>query len=190
MKKTLIYITKEIWEIVKFIAPIIIIVFIVRTFIAQPFIVDGESMAPNFYSGHYLIVDQVSYYFSDPKHGDVIVLRYPLQPSRFFLKRIIGVPGDRIIVRDGKVIIINQEFPNGKVLDEKYHDQVTFATGTYTDSTLGIDEYFVMGDNRGGSSDSRSWGILPKKDIVGRAFIRLFPFDKISITPGSVDDFQ
>lgn len=190
MKKTLIYIAKEVWELVKFLAPVIIIVFLVRTFVAQPFIVDGESMSPNFHSGHYLIIDEISYRFSKPDRGDVIVLRYPLQPSRFFLKRIIGLPGDRITLRDGKVIITNDTFPNGQILDEKYHDQITFATGTYRDVTLGADEYFVMGDNRGGSSDSRSWGILPKKDIVGRALVRLFPFDKISMTPGSVDDFE
>jgi signal peptidase I len=190
MKQTLIYIGKEIWELVKFLAPIVIIVFFVRTFIAQPFIVDGESMAPNFHSGHYLIIDQISYRFKEPARGDVVVLRYPVQPNRFFLKRIIGLPGETINLRDGSVVITNEEFPNGMIIDEPYHNQKTLPAGTYGNITLGQDEFYVMGDNRIGSSDSRSWGVLPRENITGRALIRLFPFNKIDITPASVDDFE
>jgi signal peptidase I len=181
---------REIWEIIKFLAPIVIIVIIVRTFIAQPFIVDGESSAPNFHTGHYLIVDELSYYFREPARGDVIVLRYPLQPSRFFLKRIIGLPGDRVVIKDGKVFIYNTEHPEGYILNEPYQKQATFAHSNFQDVTLEQDQYYVMGDNRAGSDDSRSWGILPRKDIIGHAWLRLYPFKLIGITPGSVDDFK
>jgi len=180
----------EIWDIIKFLAPIIVIVFIVRTFIAQPFIVDGESMSPNFHTGHYLIIDELSYRFHAPKRGDVIVLRYPLDTSRFFLKRIIGIPGDRITLKNGKVYITNAANPNGYVLVEPYETQTTFPAGQFKDVTLGDDEYFAMGDNRAGSSDSRAWGILPKKDIIGHALFRLFPVKQIAVTPASVDDFK
>lgn len=180
----------EVWEIIKFLAPIVIVVFVVRTYIAQPFIVDGESMAPNFHTGHYLIIDEISYRFHEPKRGDVIVLKYPLDTSRYFLKRIVGIPGDRVIIKDGKVTIANAEYPKGYVVNEPYHNQVTFPAGQFKDVTLGEDEYFAMGDNRAGSSDSRSWGILPRKDIVGRASLRLFPIKQAGVTPASIDDFQ
>ncbi len=180
----------EIWDIIKFLAPIIVIVFVVRTYIAQPFIVDGESMSPNFHTGHYLIIDEISYRFHDPKRGDVVVLRYPLDTSRFFLKRIVGIPGDRVMIKNGKVSISNAENPNGYVLNEPYHAQATFPSGQFNDVTLGEDEYFAMGDNRAGSSDSRAWGILPRKDIVGHAVLRLFPIKQVDSTPASVDDFQ
>jgi signal peptidase I len=179
----------EIWDIVKFLLPIVIVVFVVRTFIAQPFIVDGDSSYPNFRTGHYLIIDELSYRFKEPARGDVIVLRYPLQPSRFFLKRIIGLPGDRVVIKDGKVFIYNAENPKGYVLSEPYQDQPTFPTGPYQDTLLGSGDYFVMGDNRGGSDDSRTWGILPRKDIMGHVILRLFPLKLMGITPASVDDF-
>lgn len=180
----------EIWDIIKFLAPIIVIVFVVRTYIAQPFIVDGESSSPNFHTGHYLIIDELSYRFREPARGEVIVLRYPLQPSRFFLKRIIGLPGERVVIKDGKVFIYNTEHPNGYVLDEPYQKQVTFPAGPYRDVTLGAEQYFVMGDNRSGSDDSRMWGILPRNDIMGHVLLRLFPIKLAGVTPASVDDFK
>ncbi len=190
MKAALKKVWLEVWDVIKFLAPIIVIVFIVRTFIAQPFIVDGESMSPNFHTGHYLVIDEISYRLGHPQRGDVIVLRYPLDPKRFFLKRIIGLPGEHVIIRDGKVYIANAENPKGALLNEPYESQVTLAAGPYKDVTLGEDEYFVMGDNRGGSSDSRAWGILPRKNIVGRALLRLFPVRLMGVTPASVDDFK
>lgn len=190
MEITLKKVWEEVWDIIKFLAPVIVVVFIFRTFVAQPFIVDGESMSPQFHTGHYLIIDELSYRFHEPRRGDVIVLRYPLDPKRFFLKRIIGIPGDRVVIKDGKVIVFNTENPNGAVLSEPYETQVTFPAGPYRDVILGEDEYFAMGDNRAGSSDSRSWGILPRKNITGRALLRLFPVKLMDVTPGSVDDFK
>ena len=180
----------EIWDIIKFLAPIVVIVFVVRTYIAQPFIVDGESMSPNFHTGHYLVIDELSYRFHAPQRGDVVVLRYPLDTSRFFLKRIVGIPGDHIVIKNGKVYITNDANPNGYVLNEPYQNQATFPAGQFKDVILEQDEYFAMGDNRAGSSDSRAWGILPRKDIIGHALFRLFPVKDMGITPASVDDFE
>lgn len=180
----------EIWDLIKFLAPVAIAVFVIRTWIAQPFIVDGESMAPNFHTGHYLIIDELSYHLGQPKRGDVVVLRYPLDTKRFFLKRIVGMPGDHITIKSGHVYIQNTEWTTPTEYHEPYETQYTYQAGPYTDVTLGPDEYFAMGDNRAGSSDSRAWGILPRKDIVGHAVLRLFPFKLAAVTPASIDDFQ
>lgn len=189
MQITLKKVWAEVWDIIKFLAPVVIIVFVVRTFVAQPFIVDGESMSPNFHTGHYLIINEISYRFKDPARGDVVVLRYPLDPKRFFLKRIVGMPGDTVTLKDGKVVITNEKYPGGVILEEPYEQQVTYPAGPYKDVTLKDGEYFAMGDNRAGSSDSRSWGILPRKNIVGYALFRLFPLKLAAVTPASVDDF-
>ncbi len=179
----------EIWDILKFLAPIIIIVFLIRTYIAQPFIVDGDSMAPNFHTGHYLIIDELSYHFHAPNRFDVVVLRYPLDTKRFFIKRIVGMPGDTIQIKDGHVVIINTEHPKGYVVSEPYESQATFPVGQYNNVTLGPDQYFALGDNRAGSSDSRTWGILPRKDIVGHVALRLFPLNVAGVDPAEVDSF-
>ena len=170
-------------EILKFTLIAIIIVIPIRAFIAQPFIVSGSSMDPTFSSGQYLIVDQVTYRFEDPKRFDVIIFKYPLNPDNYFIKRIIGLPNEKISLRSGKIIITNKEYPDGNTVDDPY---VTEASRTYDnfDITLSEKEYFVMGDNRGQSSDSRIWGALEKKYIVGRPIVRLTPISKISILPG------
>lgn len=169
-------------EIIRFSIIALIIVVPIRMFIAQPFIVSGASMEDTFQSGEYLIVDQVSYYLEDPRRGDVIVFRYPRDPAKFFIKRIIGVPGDTIIIETGTVKIKNEANPDGFLLDEPYvsamngHDSIV--------EELGEREYFVMGDNRDASSDSRSWGVLQKDRIIGRAFLRLFPPSELALFPG------
>ena len=119
----------ELWDILKFLAPIVIIVFLIRTYVAQPFIVDGESMSPNFHTGQYLIVNELSYHFHEPVRGDVVVLRYPLDTSRFFIKRIVGLPGDTISIHDGGVYITNAANPKGFLDYEPYETQPTFPAG-------------------------------------------------------------
>lgn len=178
----------DIWEGIKSLIPIIIIVLFIRTFIAQPFIVSGESMYPTFQNKNYLIVDELSYRFSEPKRGDVVVIKYPLDTKRFFIKRLIGLPGDIVSFRDGKVYITE---PGKEIeqLKEPYYYGVTIP-GEKTTITLGDKEYFVMGDNRNFSSDSRIWGVLPEKDLVGRAFIRLLPISQIDIMPGNINSFN
>ncbi len=141
------------WELVRFVAIAVLIVVQIRIWVAQPFIVNGASMAPTFATGDYLIVDEFSYHFRQPKKGEVIVFRYPLSPSIFFIKRVIGVPGSTLEIGGKKI-------------------------------KIGKKEYFVEGDNREASFDSRSWGTVPEKLIVGRAFVRLWPFSKLGLFPG------
>lgn len=172
-------------EIIQFAILAIIIVLPIRFFIAQPFIVSGASMEDTFQSNEYLIVDRVSYYFHEPERGDVIVFRYPRNPSQFFIKRIIGLPGDTVTIDGDVVTVSNDQNPTGVVLDEPYIKSM--AKNTFLTETLGEREYFVMGDNRDESSDSRVWGVLQQDRIIGRAFMRLFPFTEIDILPGEIE---
>jgi signal peptidase I len=173
-------------EIIRFSIIALLIVVPIRMFIAQPFIVSGASMADTFHTGEYLIVDQLTYHFNQPSRGDVVIFRYPRDPSKFFIKRIIGLPGDTIIIEDAKVTIINEENPQGMTLDEPYIRSMRPANRL--EETLGDREYFVMGDNRDESSDSRMWGVLQEERIIGRAFLRLFPFDTVSVMPGATEN--
>jgi signal peptidase I len=170
-------------EIVRFSLIAILIVIPIRMFVAQPFIVSGASMDDTFHSGEYLIVDQVSYYFEAPKRGEVVVFKYPRDPSKFFIKRVVGAPGDTIEIDGSIVTITNEQYPDGIVLDEPYVKSMRPGEGL--SETLGEHEYFVMGDNRDQSSDSRTWGVLQESFIVGRAFLRLFPPGEVSYLPGS-----
>ncbi len=170
-------------EIVKFTVIALAIVIPIRAYIAQPFIVSGASMDPTFSTGQYLIVDQITYRFETPKRDDVIILKYPKNPETYFIKRIIGLPNETVSVKGGKITIINNEHPEGLSLDESYVIAQHRTTESFS-ITLGPTEYFVMGDNRAQSSDSRTWGPLESKYIVGRPIVRLFPFSKIDLLPG------
>ncbi|HEY0908566.1 MAG TPA: signal peptidase I [Candidatus Paceibacterota bacterium] len=161
----------------------ILVVVPIRLWIAQPFMVSGASMDSTFADGEYLVVDEVTYRFNEPQRGDVVIFKYPQDTSKFFIKRLIGLPGETVIVRDDVVTIKNAEHPKGIVLNEPYIHSTSFLTKTLT---LGEDEYFVMGDNRGVSSDSRVWGALPKSDIIGRPFVRLLPINRLDFFPGVV----
>ncbi len=161
------------------------IVIPVRLWVAQPFIVNGSSMEPTFWSGEYLIVDQLTYHFEAPRRGDVIVMRYPKDPSVFFIKRIIGLPNETVEFAGKNVIIHPANGGTPFTLDESFLDPARVGS-EYGMYALGPGEYFVMGDNRIVSSDSRSWGPLPASDIVGRAVLRLFPFSRIGDFPGTV----
>lgn len=160
----------------------LLMVFLVRTFVAQPFVVSGASMTPTFHTGEYLIVDQLSYELSNPHRGDVIIFRYPLIPTRFFIKRVIALPGETIRINGEKVEIKEVGSDSFMTLDEPY---VELPKDSQTEMTLASDEYFVMGDNREASLDSRSWGPLKESFIVGRAFVRLFPITKVDFLPGN-----
>lgn len=156
------------------------IVIPIRTYIFQPFIVNGSSMEPSFYSGDYLIVDEFTYHFAgEPKRGDVIVFDYPLNPNFKYIKRVIGLPGETVSIKDGKILIKSknsEEF----VLDEtNYLSEESLKEWVYSNNLqekeLKENEYFVLGDNRNGSSDSRKWGTLPSKNIDGKVFLRFSP---------------
>jgi len=160
-----------------------------RLYIAEPYIVEGASMDPTFKTGDYLIIDKLSYGFGAPERNSVAVFRYPGDPRKNFIKRIIGLPGETVIVRDNLTTIINAENPKGFAVDQSYvKNTCTLAMHTCISSyekTLAGDEYFVMGDNRAESFDSRSWGPLPKKYILGKPLLRLYPLSKIGIAPGA-----
>lgn len=170
------------WDLIKFAVMALLIVIPIRMFIAQPFVVSGESMYPTFDNGEYLIVDELSYITGTPSRGDVVIFRYPKDTKRFFIKRIIGLPNEEVIIKNGKIKIINDGNPSGFSLEEPYLQEGFDTTMTFN---TGEEEYFVMGDNRNRSSDSRIWGALPSKLIVGRAFLRLLPFDDITYLPGN-----
>jgi signal peptidase I len=168
-------------EIAIFLVLAVIIVLPIRLFIAQPFVVEGESMHPTFTSGDYLIVDELTYQFKDPTRGDVVVFRYPGNPKVFYIKRIIGLPGETIDITSG-VVTITKTDGTTLTFEEPY---VVNEDATYTQKMhIGAKEYFVMGDNRPKSSDSRAWGLLPEKNIMGKAFIRLLPASEFGLNPG------
>lgn len=172
-------------EIVRFSLIAILIVFPIRLFVAQPFIVSGASMETTFHSGEYLIVDQLSYYFRQPARGEVIVFKYPRDPSKYFIKRVVGEPGDTVTIENGIVSITNKANPDGFDLKEPYAEPTPLAPKMV--EKLGEREYFVMGDNRDESSDSRTWGVLQQEKIVGRAWVRLFPPGVTSYLPGTAN---
>lgn len=173
----------EIWDITKVVITSILIVLPIRYFIVQPFIVRGASMEPNFEDRQYLIVDEASYYFREPERGETIIFHYPRDPRQYFIKRIIGLPGDIVQLTGGAVRIINKEYEQGFTLQESYLMPPDRPTRPDMRTTLGEDEYFVLGDNRDASSDSRVWGILPRKLIVGRAFFRVLPPKRFGFMP-------
>ena len=159
----------------------------IRFFIAAPYLVEGSSMEPTFMGWDYLIIDKLVYDIKEPERGDVIVFTLPQDSSRSLIKRIIGLPGETVHISGSKIIIINPGYPDGFTLDEPYIDPKNATNGESVERTLGINEYFVMGDNRRVSSDSRIWGNLPEKNISGRVDLRLFPFGEISIVPGKYE---
>ena len=170
-------------ETFRFVIISVVIILPIRLFVAQPFIVSGASMSPTFENGEYLIVDELSYHLHGPARGDVTIFRYPAEPSTFFIKRVIGLPGETVTIH-GSTVEITETNGSHVTLNEPY---IKFPSQNEGTKTLGKDEYFMMGDNRAESFDSRSWGPLPAKDLVGRAMLRLFPFSKAGANPGSAD---
>lgn len=170
-----------IWELAKILIISLAIIIPIRLFLVQPFFVRGASMEPNFEDGQYLIIDELSYRFSTIKRGEVVVFRYPQDPSQYYIKRIVGLPGEKIEIKDDKISIYNDEFPAGILLDESEYLSSGKITGGTLEIVLDENEYFVLGDNRAHSSDSRRWGPLPQKYIVGRAWIRAWPFSQAEV---------
>ena len=162
-------------EVFKIVIIALLVVIPIRYFLFQPFVVRGISMEPNFHSGDYLIVDEISYRFSQPKRGDVIVFKYPKTPSQRFIKRIIGLPNETIEINNGKIIVYSSE-EVGQILDESEYFSSYQNTVGKSITKLGSNEYFVLGDNRAFSSDSRKWGSLPVDNIIGKVFSRVFSF--------------
>jgi len=168
-----------VWETIKVVVISLAIILPIRYYLVQPFFVKGASMEPNFEDGDYLLVNEISYRFSVPERGDVVIFRYPLDPSQFFIKRIIGLPDETVEIKDNTVTVYNKDKPEGFVLDESYlaPEQRTLGNSV---TKLDDNEYFVMGDNRLQSSDSRRWGMVNKSLITGKAFLRPWPFTRAS----------
>ena len=175
------------FEVIKVVVIALVIVVPLRVFVFQPFLVKGDSMEPNYHSGDYLIVDQLSYRLRAPERGEVIVLKFPLNTSQRFIKRIVGLPGETIEVKDGKVVVYKEgeDGRNAVVLDESIYLPLDLTTPGSMRIDLKEQEYFVLGDNRPFSSDSRKWGVLEKELIIGRVFLNVFSLEAFAkeITP-------
>ncbi len=177
-------------DIIKFTIVALIVVIPIRAYVAEPFIVSGDSMDPTFATGQYLIVNQLSYHVSDPQRGQVIIFKYPKDTTKYFIKRVIGLPGDTVILNGTSVTIKNKENPQGFTLSEPYIAPQYEKNDYITYDPLPAGQYFVMGDNRLQSSDSRVWGDVPRDLIIGTPILRLFPFDKIATLPGDYKEAQ
>ncbi len=169
-----------IWEIIKVVVLAGITIALIRYFLFKPFYVKGASMEPNFQDNQYLIIDELTYRFRAPERGEIIVFHYPPDPSEYFLKRVIGLPGEHIKIADGQVTIYNSQHPEGLVLDETYLPKGLQTSGS-VDMVLGPTQYFVMGDNRPYSFDSRSFGPIDRSVIVGRAVFRGWPLNDLEL---------
>lgn len=169
-----------VWEILKIVVISLAIVVPIRYFLIQPFYVQGASMEPNFLDGDYLIVDEISYRFENPQRGDVVIFKYPLDPSQFFIKRIIGLPGETVKIEEGRIFISGNDETKKIILNESDYLRDVYTAGGL-EVSLKDGEYFVLGDNRGSSSDSRKWGTLPKGLIIGRAWVRAWPFNRLEV---------
>lgn len=153
-------------ELVETILLTLVIFFMIR-FAVENYRIEGYSMEPNFHDGQFLLVNKLQYLFGRPERGDVIIFHYPANPKKNYIKRVIGLPGERVQIKEGKIYI------NGVRLEEPY--PFNFADYDWGPVTIGPDEYFVLGDNRPESSDSHSWGLLPIKNIIGKAWISYWP---------------
>lgn len=163
------------FETIKVIIVSLAIILPIRYFLIQPFYVEGASMEPSFFPREYLIIDEISYRFDEPQRGDVVVFRYPLDPRQFYIKRIIGLPGERVMVINGKIMI------NGEAIKEPYLAEIFLSRDSRDEVALGLDEYYLLGDNRANSLDSRTFGPVKRHYIVGRVWIRGWPVNRIGI---------
>jgi signal peptidase I len=166
------------WDASEVIVISLAVALFVRFFIAQPFLVSGASMEPSFHNGNFLIVDELSYRFNEPERGDVIIFHYPGNEKEYFIKRIIGLPGETLTV-NGNAVTISTNQGDLELREPYIKEDGRLPTSKTV--TLGSDEYFVMGDNRGNSFDSRSWGPLSKDEIAGIARVRVFPFSQFGV---------
>lgn len=174
--------SESVYETLRTIVLVLITALLIRSFIAQPFVVEGKSMEPTLHNAEYLIVDKIEYRLHPPQRGDVVVFKAPESPDQNYIKRVIGLPGETVTIKDNAV------FVNGTLVKEEYiNNPITTPVSTtdnpafFLEQKLTSTEYFVMGDNRDHSSDSRRWGPLPIKNIIGRAQVVLFPFNQLGL---------
>lgn len=161
-------------ELVETVLLTLVIFFMIR-FAIENYRIEGYSMEPNFHDGQFLLVNKIQYLLSPPRRGDVIIFRYPLNPKKNFIKRVIGLPGEKVQIQAGKIYVNDVRVP------EPY--PYNFADYDWGPVTIGPDEYFVLGDNRPESSDSHAWGMLPAKDIIGKAWVSYWPYELWGVVP-------
>jgi len=171
-----------VFELIKVVLISLAIIIPIRYFLIQPFYVKGASMEPSFYDKEYLIIDEISYRFHEPTRGDIVVFRYPRDPEEYFIKRVVGLPGEKVQIKDGSVYIYNDKYPDGTKLEESYlpADVKTYALNE-DPTILSSTEYYVLGDNRNASKDSRSFGAVDQKFLTGRVLLRGWPFDRVNV---------
>lgn len=174
-------ITSYFSELGRFLFIALVIIVPLRLFVAEPFIVSGSSMIPTFHDKEYLIIDKFTYYTRTPVRGDVIVFKNPRNEAEYYIKRVIGLPGETVQIMQGGVVITNTEHPQGFNLKETYLPQDLQTQGSPEPITLGVHQYYVLGDNRAASSDSRVWGVLPEDEITGKVRVRVLPFNRFTI---------
>lgn len=172
-----------VWDLLKTAIVVVVIAFGIKYFVVQPFIVDGNSMEASFHNNEYLLVEKIGYHFHQPNRGDVIIFHPPGQANENYIKRVVGLPDETVEVIDNKVKIINPAHPEGVFLQEPYisANSKTVVSGTENKFSVGSNEVFVLGDNREHSSDSREWGTLPIGNIIGRAWLDIYPFDQFGL---------
>ena len=184
-------------ELFKTVALAILIVVPIKVFVMQPFFVHGASMEPNFYDGDYLIIRELGYKktviaagnkefftvkpFKEIDREEVIVFRSPNNPSQFFIKRIIGLPGEKVVIGNGVVRIYNEDHPEGFIMNESDYLPANVKTAPAKEFTVKGGEYVVLGDNRNNSSDSRYWGVLDEDLIIGKVSLRAWPLNNLKI---------
>ncbi|MCX6810601.1 MAG: signal peptidase I [Candidatus Berkelbacteria bacterium] len=176
------------FDLAKTFVVVMLIAFAIRYFVIQPFVVDGDSMMPTFVNNEYLIAEKISYDFTQPSRGDIVIFRYPKNPSIIYIKRIIGLPGETVTIKDGKVYIADSLDATPLQVTESYIDssiKTNLFDATAPDQqlklTLKDNEFFALGDNRDHSSDSREWGILPRANIIGRVWLTVTPIDHFKL---------
>jgi signal peptidase I len=176
---------KFIFELFKLVLIVIVLAAAIRYFLISPYQVDGSSMTPTLTDKDYLLVEKVNFIFRNPSRGDIVVFRYPLNTTINYVKRIIGVAGDKITIKDGNITVSNSQYPSGVVLQENYlsTSSKTSVMGDSSEKSWVVSEgeFFVLGDNREHSDDSRSWGIVPKENILGKVWLEVYPREHFGI---------
>lgn len=168
-----------IFELVKIIVIALAIVVPIRYFLIQPFYVNGASMEPAFHTHEYLIVNEISYRFTEPKRGDVVVFKYPRNPKQYFIKRVIALPNESVKIENGSVYIQKSNSEEWQLLDETPYLDASVKTYPNVEMSMNEEEYFLLGDNRPSSLDSRAFGPVEKRYIIGKTWLRAWPFDKL-----------
>ena len=169
---------KEVFSTILYILVVLLGTWLIITFVGQRTYVSGSSMEPTLHHGDQLIMDKLTYHFSEPERFDIIVFPFQYEENTYYIKRIIGLPGETVQIYDGDIYI------NGSRLEEDYGYEKIRNSGLASESiTLGEDEYFVLGDNRNNSSDSRepSVGNVTRDQIIGRAIFRIWPLNRLGL---------